>query len=205
METVRYVLCKQKCTKSKQRQFFFMILFCHLCEFRLVFIPWLHSWLLYWFFLSNNENMRRHRYYNKRTRSVFRKWKYNRCGLEQCCIRLLRYCRYYTRTHNIFTCSNKKEKNYHRLLCPTPISPKKNYDDVYTLHQYSLFLIYIYSLQDVADHVDVVGNTSHNIHDANTHTNIVCMRLRDSLGKDEESEQIKYSSKKHVTNLKKKI
>lgn len=30
METVRYVLCKQKCTKSKQRQFFFMILFCHL-------------------------------------------------------------------------------------------------------------------------------------------------------------------------------
>jgi len=97
-------------------------LFSYLSAFRLVFIPWLHFLLLYWFFLSNNENICRQKYYNKRTRSVFRKWKYNRCGLERCCIRLLRYS---TRTHNIFTCSNKKEKNYHRLLCPTPISPKK--------------------------------------------------------------------------------
>jgi len=87
------------------------------------FSPWYYfvicarfAWFLYrdyilyyyiGFFLSNNENMLRHRYYNIRTRSVFRKWKYNRCGLERCCIRLLRYS---TRTHNIFTCSNKKEK-----------------------------------------------------------------------------------------------
>ena len=68
--------------------------------------------ILVFIFLSNNENMRRHRYYNKRTRSVFRKWKYNRCGLERCCIRLLRYsARTHARTHtHIFTCSNKKEK-----------------------------------------------------------------------------------------------
>lgn len=106
------------------------------------------DYILYYyigFFLSNNENMRRHRYYNKRTRSVFRKWKYNRCGLERCCIRLLRYCRYYTRTHNIFTCSNKKEKNYHRLLCPTPISPKKKLRwRLYITSVFSLFNLFLF-------------------------------------------------------------